>query len=168
MAHMIPRGRRSNAAQLDRINETKLIVANDRPFERNHMLRKEKEREKEPVIFSVLVCLPAGMWALSLRPPRRGGDAKGRTHARYAVRNTANSETGEPVIKETVAAVPGQLSSDSKRTRAGFDPRRGEPLISHEWVPIKVAPRWIFTVVGSKIGCAAVGSGLSEDLMGNV
>lgn len=167
MAHMIPCGRRSNAAQLDRINETKLIVANDRPFERNHMLRKERERER-PVIFSVLVCLPAGMWALSLRPPRRGGDAKGRTHARYAVRNTANSETGEPVIKETVAAVPGQLSSDSKRTRAGFDPRRGELLISHEWVPIKVAPRWIFTVVGSEIGCAAVGSGRSEDLMGNV
>lgn len=67
--------------------------------------------------FSVLVCLPAGMWALSLRPPRRGVDAKGRTHARYAARNTENTETGEPVIKETVATVPGQLSSDSKRTK---------------------------------------------------
>lgn len=32
------------------------------------MLRKERERERA-VIFSVLVCLPAGMWALSLRPP---------------------------------------------------------------------------------------------------
>lgn len=123
------------------------------------MLRKERERERGQLYFPFWsVCrLACGHYLYDLL--RRGGDAKGRTHARYAVRNTANTETGEPVIKETVAAVPGQLSSDSKRTRAGFDPRRGEPLISHGWAPIKVAPRWIFTVVGSEIGRATVGSG---------
>lgn len=126
------------------------------------MLRKERERERA-VIFSVLVCLPAGMWALSLRPPppRRRRE---RTNA-CAIRGPEHGEhrNRRNVIKETVAAVPGQLSSDSKRTRAGFDPRRGEPLISHGWAPIKVAPRWIFTVVGSEIGRATVGSGWSEE-----
>ena len=89
--------------------------------------RQKRERDN-PGKFSVLVCLPAGMWALSLRPPEPWRRRE-RTNA-CAIprpRNTANTETGEPVIKETVAAVPGQLSSRLEIDRAPI-PRS---LISH-------------------------------------
>ena len=133
-------------------------------FERGCIKRREEREIDNPGKFSVLVCLPAGMWALSLRPPepwrrRERTNAcaiRGPEHGEHRNRRTCYQRNGGcragPIIIST--RNQAELRSLETRPRLALNFSLGQCLSNKRGFRSRISP-----VVSSKnrsaneVGC---------------